>query len=69
MHSLRRKNVSAIDHMLHSVVLSIGGCQFHAMAIKYGKLSTQRHYSCYPPHCWQFDYAHAKNILNGDTTV
>ena len=37
MHSLCRKNVTAIDHMLR------GGSQFNAIAIQYGKLSTQRH--------------------------
>ena len=46
MHS-SKKNVSAIDHMLHSVVSSIGGSQFNAMAMQYGKLPTQRHYSYY----------------------
>ena len=74
MHSSSRKNVTAIDRMLRSVVgstqwrrlfnamASIGGSQFNEMAIQYGKLSTQRHYSYYPTHFWQFNHAQAKNI-------
>ena len=42
---LSRKNVTATDHMLHSVVSIIGGLQFNAMAIQYARLPTQQHYS------------------------
>ena len=42
MHSISKKNLTAIDHILRSVVRSIGGSQFNAMAIQYGKLPAQR---------------------------
>ena len=34
MHSLSRKSVTAVDHILHSAVLSIGDSYFNAMAIQ-----------------------------------
>ena len=60
---LSKKNATAIDHLLRLFVLSVEGSRFNAMAIQYGRLSTQRHCSNYNPCFLQkFDSIdHSKN--------
>ena len=89
MHSLSRKNVTAIDHMLRWLSEVLGAVsstqwQYNAASYRHSSICSklQLHLCTkivikmiikqiihLPSHFCQFDYAQAKNFLNGDTIV